>query len=60
MRKWLVGNRLLAVAIVREGPRLAHQPVDDVPVIHTMLLPPAQARHLGHLLLRRTTPPHGP
>jgi hypothetical protein len=36
---------------VLKSPRLAHQPVDDVTVVHAVLLPSAQPRHLGHLLL---------
>src|ERR1017187_10409977 len=44
-------EQLIAVPVVFEGARLAHQPVDDLPVIYAMLLPPAQAWHLGCLLL---------
>ena len=33
------------------GPRLPPQPVDDVTVVHPVLLPSAQSRHLGDLLL---------
>ena len=40
------GKQILAIAIVGEGPRLADQPVDDVPVLDVMLATPAQARHL--------------
>jgi hypothetical protein len=44
-------EQVVAVAVVREGARLAHQPVDDVPVVDAMLAPAAQARQAFHLLL---------
>ena len=44
-------KQLVAITVVLEGPRLAHQPVDDVAIVHAMLPPPTQARHLLHLLL---------
>jgi hypothetical protein len=37
-------EQLLAVAVAGERPRLAHQPVDDVPVGDPVLAPAAQAR----------------
>jgi hypothetical protein len=37
-----------AIAIVRKGPRLAHQPVDDVAVLDAVLAPPTQARQRLH------------
>jgi hypothetical protein len=37
-------EQLLPVAILGERPRLAHQPVDDVAVVHPALAPPAQPR----------------
>lgn len=45
------GKEIRLVAIVREGSRLADQPVDDVPVVHAMLAPAPQPRHHLHLLL---------
>jgi len=45
------GEQLLAVAVLGERPRLAHQPVDDVPVVDALLVPAAQPRqHLDPLL----------
>jgi hypothetical protein len=35
-------EQVVAVAVVGERPRLAHQPVDDVPVLDAMLAPTAQ------------------
>ena len=35
-------EQLLAVAVLGEGPRLAHQPVDDVPVVDVLPVPAAQ------------------
>jgi hypothetical protein len=44
-------EQLLPVAVLREGPRLAHQPVDDVPIVHPALVAAAQPRqHLDPLL----------
>jgi hypothetical protein len=37
-------EQLLPVAVLGERPRLAHQPVDDVAVVHPALAPPAQPR----------------
>ncbi len=45
------GKHLGTVAVVGERPRLAHQPVDDVPVVDFVLAPPAQPGHLLHALL---------
>jgi hypothetical protein len=44
-------EQVVAVAIVDEGTRLAHQPVDDVPVLDAMLAAATQARQAFHLLL---------
>jgi len=49
-------EQLIAVPVMLEGARLAHQPVDDVPVIHAMLLQPTQVWHLGDLLLSVPAP----
>jgi hypothetical protein len=46
------GEEVLAVAIVGERPRLAHQPVDHVPVRDAVLAPAAQARQRLDVLLR--------
>jgi hypothetical protein len=44
-------EQLLAIAVLGEGPRLAHQPVDDVAIVDLMLVPAAQPRqHLDPLL----------
>ncbi len=40
-----VGKQLVPVAIIGERSRLAHQPVDDVPIIDTPLATSAQPRH---------------
>jgi len=45
------GKQLVPVAIIGEGPRLADQPVDDVPVIDALLATATQARHLVSQLL---------
>jgi hypothetical protein len=37
-------EQFLAVAVAGERPRLAHQPVDDVPVGDAVLAPPTQTR----------------
>ncbi len=44
-------EQVVAVAVVGEGARLAHQPVDDVPVFDAMLAAAAQPRQAFHLLL---------
>jgi hypothetical protein len=44
-------EQVVAVAVVGEGARLAHQPVDDVPVVDAMLAPAAQPRQAFHLPL---------
>jgi len=44
-------EQVVAVAVVGEGARLAHQPVDDVPVLDAMLAAAAQTRQAFHLLL---------
>lgn len=42
----------MAIAVLRERPRLPHQPVDDVTVVHPLLVPAAQPRLTLHQLLR--------
>jgi hypothetical protein len=37
-------KQIAAIAIVRKSPRLPHQPIDDVPVIHPMFAPATQPR----------------
>lgn len=37
-------KQVVPIAVVGEGPRFAHQPVDDVPVVDALLAPTAQAR----------------
>jgi hypothetical protein len=44
-------EQIVAVAVVGEGARLAHQPVDDVPVLDAMFAAAAQTRQAFHLLL---------
>jgi hypothetical protein len=44
-------EQVVAVAVVGEGARLAHQPVDDVPVLDAMLAAAAQTRQAFHLPL---------
>jgi hypothetical protein len=46
------GKQFLSVAIVREGAGLAHQPVDDVPIVDAMLVAAAQPRQMLDPLLR--------
>jgi hypothetical protein len=46
------GEQLLTIAVVSEGAGLAHQPVDDVPIVDAMLVPSAQPRQMLDLLLR--------
>ena len=46
-----IGQRriqVFAVNVAGKGPRLAHQPVDDVPVVDVMLVLAPQARHPLH------------
>ena len=50
-------EQLLAVAVVRERPRLAHQPVDHVPVVDAVLAPATQPRQSLDHALARTRPP---
>jgi hypothetical protein len=38
------GKQIRLVAVVGEGPRLADQPVDDVPVVDAMLATATQSR----------------
>jgi hypothetical protein len=45
------GKEIRLIPIVGESPRLADQPVDDVPVVDPMLAPTPQPRQLRHLLL---------
>jgi hypothetical protein len=44
-------EQVVAVAVVGKGARLAHQPVDDVPVLDAMLAAATQTRQAFHLLL---------
>ena len=37
-------EEVVAVGVVGEGPRLAHQRIDDVPVVHRVLVPADQSR----------------
>ena len=37
-------EEVVAVGVVGEGPRLAHQRIDDVPVVHRVLVPADQTR----------------
>jgi hypothetical protein len=46
------GEQFLAIAIVREGAGLAHEPVDDVPIVDAMLVAPSQPRQILDPLLR--------
>ena len=46
------GEQVLPVAVVGERSRLAHQPVDDVPVVDPVLAASTQPRQLLHLLAR--------
>jgi len=50
--KAAVGKQVLAKTVVVEGARLAHQLVDDVPVIDRMLVATDQARQRVHLRAR--------
>jgi len=47
--KAAVGKQVLAIAIVVKGPWLAHQLVDDVPVVDRVLVTPDQPRQRVHL-----------
>lgn len=38
------GKQVVAVAVLGKGARLPHQPVDHVPIVDAVLVPPAQAR----------------
>jgi hypothetical protein len=42
------GEQVSLVAIVGKGPRLAHQPVDDMPIVDAMLAPTTQPRQILH------------
>jgi hypothetical protein len=44
-------EKIVAVGVVRECTRLTHQRVDDVPVMHRVLVPPDQSRQrVGELV----------
>src|SRR5260370_42568723 len=45
------GKQFLAVAVVRQRSRLAHQRVDHMPIVDVPLAAPAQPRQRGHQLL---------
>jgi len=47
--RWEQGRTIL---VHRERARLAHQPVDDVPIVDVMLVPPTLPRQTLHQLLR--------
>jgi hypothetical protein len=47
--KAAVGEQVLAITVVVEGARLAHQLVDDVPVVDRVLVAPDQPRQRVHL-----------
>jgi hypothetical protein len=49
--KAAAGEQLVPVAVVGEGPRLAHQPVDDVPVADAVFAPATQTRQAFHQTL---------
>lgn len=49
--KTAAGEQFVPVAVVGERARLAHQPVDDVPVTDVLLAAAAQARQAFHLTL---------
>lgn len=49
--KVTAGKQFVPVAIIGERPRLADQPVDDVPVVDPLLATSAQTRHLVPQLL---------
>jgi hypothetical protein len=50
--KAAVGEQVFAITVVVKGARLAHQLVDDVPVVDRMLVTPHQPRHRVHLRSR--------
>jgi hypothetical protein len=45
-------KQLLAITVLGKRARLTHQPVDDVPVVHLVLVAAPQARHTFDELLR--------
>ena len=45
------GEQIRLIAVVGEGPRFAHQPVDHVPVVDAVLATPPQTGQLLHPLL---------
>lgn len=47
-RRW---KQIVAVGIIGEGARLAHQRIDDVAIVHGMLVATHQARQRVHLLV---------
>jgi hypothetical protein len=47
-----VGEQVLAIAVVVKGARLAHQLVDDMPVVDRVLVAPHQPRQRVHLSSR--------
>lgn len=50
--KYARRKQLLAIAVLGKRSRLAHQPVDDVPVVHLVLVAATQARQTLDQLLR--------
>jgi hypothetical protein len=47
--KAAVGEQVLAITVILEGARLAHQLIDDVPVVDRVLVTPYQPRQRVHL-----------
>jgi hypothetical protein len=47
--KAAVGEQILAITVVVKGTRLAHQLVDDVPVVDRVLVAPDQPRQRVHM-----------
>jgi hypothetical protein len=45
------GKQIVAVGVIGEGARLAHQRIDDMPIMHGMLIAAHQARQRVHLLV---------
>ena len=45
------GKQIIAVGVIGEGARLAHQRIDDMPIVHGMLIATHQTRQRVHLLV---------
>lgn len=50
--KAAIGEQVLAITVILEGARFAHQLVDDVPVVDRVLITPHQPRQRVHLATR--------